>query len=258
MSAWFQDAFSRYLPTAIRNSVTSEQNQLLKSETIRNTAADMLRIENDVSSGKTEDVTLLRIDQDEDQVLERAPKGPPGARATIVLPFRLPTWNQILAMDLRQRMKVKRWIRNFVSQSIADAGGSQIPMGSTLRLQLTDLQKAEYSKMIRPSSSSRYATRKSPRGPRKRRRSSRWRALTLNDYYMLRKDNVGEIARVLDGVNRKIIAEETITRNGESPFKLPKTNWRDLNYEHRGTGVGVKKRRAVRPVRGKGLAGEHD
>lgn len=74
---------------------------------------------------------------------------------TIILPFRLPTWNQILAMPLRQRMKVKKWIREFVSTSIQDAGGSLIPMGCILRPRLTDYDKAVYLSMIRPDMSRR-------------------------------------------------------------------------------------------------------
>lgn len=93
---------------------------------------------------------------------------PGNVRVTIVLPFRLPTWNAILAMDLRQRMRVKKWIREYVSDSIRAAGGRLIPMDSILRPQLTDSEKAAYLSMIRPATSKRLATRRKRARSRKR------------------------------------------------------------------------------------------
>src|SRR3990167_933261 len=74
----------------------------------------------------------------------------------IILPFRLPTWNQLLAMNRWERQKVVNWIREFVSTSIHDAGGSQIRMGSVVRPRWTAWSKAEYYQMIQPSTSKRY------------------------------------------------------------------------------------------------------
>ena len=87
-------------------------------------------------------------------------------RMRLVLPLALPTWNQILAMDLRQRMRIKKFIRDFVSDSIRDAGGSSIPMGSTLKPPWTAWCAAAYSQMTRRSGSSRSATAKSERRDR--------------------------------------------------------------------------------------------
>src|SRR5690348_11543249 len=89
-------------------------------------------------------------------------------RVRLILPFRLPTWNQMLAMGLHQRIRVKKWIRNFVSTSIQDAGGQSTPTGFTVKPQLTDLQKAEYCRMITPMSSPAYRTVK--KGLRRKKR----------------------------------------------------------------------------------------
>jgi len=86
---------------------------------------------------------------------------------TVILPFKLPTWNQLFAMRLQERMRIKKWIRNVVSMCIQDAGGSQIPMGSVLRPRLTVLDLEVYSLMIQPSMS------KVSRFPKKFRRGMR-------------------------------------------------------------------------------------
>jgi hypothetical protein len=82
----------------------------------------------------------------------------PGPRVTIILPFPLPTWNVIIRQKLRDRMKLTKFIRDFVSRSIIEAGGSQTPPGAVIRPQLTASLEAEYYAMIRPPT-----LRKSPK-----------------------------------------------------------------------------------------------
>ena len=76
-----------------------------------------------------------------------------------ILPFRLPTQNLLDALSLRRRMALKRFIRDLVSQSIIEAGGSQTPQGEVLRLPWTELLEAEYCRMTARSTSRRSAKR---------------------------------------------------------------------------------------------------
>jgi hypothetical protein len=69
-------------------------------------------------------------------------------------------------MNLKDRMAVKKWIRDVVSTSIQDAGGSRIPTESAVKPALMEYEKEAYYRMIQPSSSGR-----SPSA----RRSPRWR-----------------------------------------------------------------------------------
>ena len=62
----------------------------------------------------------------------------------LVLPFRLPTWNQILAMPLKNRMRTKKLIREFVSMSILEGGDWRIQTESMLRPRLTASFSADY------------------------------------------------------------------------------------------------------------------
>lgn len=78
----------------------------------------------------------------------------------IVLPFRLPTWNQLLAMNRWQRKKVRDWIKGAVSTCIREGIVSQTQTELVARLSWTDLLKLEYLKMIQPDSSKRYRFRK--------------------------------------------------------------------------------------------------
>jgi hypothetical protein len=87
----------------------------------------------------------------------------PGPRVTIILPFKLPTWNDMLTFDFRRRLKVKKFIRDFVSTTVKDAGGSSMPMGCTLKPQLTVSQLEAYLTMIDRNGSS------PSRNPKKRR-----------------------------------------------------------------------------------------
>src|ERR1041385_286257 len=84
-------------------------------------------------------------------------------RLTIVLPFKLPTWNALFAMNPWERQRLTNWIKNFVYSSIQGAGGSQTPTGSVLRPRLTALQRAEYLLMIVPNTSKAFLSRRSKR-----------------------------------------------------------------------------------------------
>lgn len=80
---------------------------------------------------------------------------------TIILPFKLPTWNQLLAMDHWQRKQVRTWLHNFVCASIPEGADWETLTGEVSRPFLTDLQKQEYGLMIQPNSSKKFALRKS-------------------------------------------------------------------------------------------------
>jgi len=81
-------------------------------------------------------------------------------KITLILPFRLPTWNQLLAMNHWQRKKVRDWIKDVVSTCIQEQKGSLTKMGVVLRPQLTDLEKAVYLRMITPNSLRGFRNRK--------------------------------------------------------------------------------------------------
>lgn len=70
-------------------------------------------------------------------------------RLRLILPFPLPTHNQLNALGLRDRMKVKKFIRDTVSVCIRNAGGEQIPMGSVLKPRSMGLYLAGYLETIR-------------------------------------------------------------------------------------------------------------
>ena len=74
----------------------------------------------------------------------------------LVLPFKLPTWNQLLAMNHWQRAKVTKWIKEqvFVCTRLEKEWLTRTE--SVQRLSLTELSLAEYSQMIQPSSSKKY------------------------------------------------------------------------------------------------------
>lgn len=77
-----------------------------------------------------------------------------------ILPFRLPTWNQLLAMHHFQRKKVRDCIKNAVFMCTQSVPVSQTPTELVLRLRWTDLQKQEYYQMIQPNSLKKYHIRK--------------------------------------------------------------------------------------------------
>lgn len=70
---------------------------------------------------------------------------------TLYLPFKLPTWNQLLAMDHWQRKKVRDWIKKQVYECIVNGAAWQTPTGLARRLQLTDSCLLEYYEMITPN-----------------------------------------------------------------------------------------------------------
>lgn len=88
------------------------------------------------------------------------PNSAPGSpRVTIVLPFPLPTWNVIMRQNVRERMKLTKFIRDLVSECIIEAGGSQTPPGAVIRPRWTASLEAEYYAMIRPHTSPKSAKR---------------------------------------------------------------------------------------------------
>jgi len=81
-------------------------------------------------------------------------------RLRIILPFRLPTWNQLIAMNQWERKRVRDWIKGAVSMSIQKPRGWQIQTDEVVRLSLTAWSKQEYLSMIVPSASKKYGRRK--------------------------------------------------------------------------------------------------
>lgn len=72
---------------------------------------------------------------------------------TVELLFPLPTWNRILSMSLRERMKLKRLIKNMTSLCTQyDEGSQTLTVPASKRLSM-DLLKTEYLLMIRPTTS---------------------------------------------------------------------------------------------------------
>lgn len=69
----------------------------------------------------------------------------------IYLPIKLPTWNKILAMSLKDRMRVKKLCRELTSKFIRLESDSLIQMESALNMSSTQLCLMEYFKMIQPS-----------------------------------------------------------------------------------------------------------
>ena len=79
---------------------------------------------------------------------------------TIILPFKLPTWNQLFAMQHWQRAKVTKWIKEHVLQCIANGKDWPIQTGLARKLLLTDLSLVEYYQMITPNASEKFRSRK--------------------------------------------------------------------------------------------------
>lgn len=78
----------------------------------------------------------------------------------IILPFRLPTWNQLLAMNFWERKRIRDWIKNSVSTCITEQIGSQTQTDAALKQSLTPLSLREYYQMIVPNSSRKLRNRK--------------------------------------------------------------------------------------------------
>ena len=81
-------------------------------------------------------------------------------KLTIVLPFKLPTWNQLLGMDHWQRKEVRDWIHQYVSRAIREANGLETATEGVLKPSWTPLLEAEYYQLIRTNASVRYSLRK--------------------------------------------------------------------------------------------------
>ena len=80
---------------------------------------------------------------------------------TLILPFKLPTWNQLLAMNRWERAKVRHWIHQFVLDAIQRAKDLETVTVVVLRPSWTPLLQAEYYRLIRPKASLKYLLRKS-------------------------------------------------------------------------------------------------
>ena len=74
----------------------------------------------------------------------------------IILPFKLPTWNALLAMNHWERKRMRDWIKEKVFMCIQSGDVSRTPMGLVVRLSLTDCEKQAYLSMIQPNSSKKY------------------------------------------------------------------------------------------------------
>ncbi|MGH1542333.1 MAG: hypothetical protein ACRBHB_18045 [Arenicella sp.] len=74
-------------------------------------------------------------------------------KITIEFPARVPTWNAVLTMSLRQRMRLKKLTRQLFSLSRITERDSQIQTGSARSGLLMQSLKQEYCQTITPASS---------------------------------------------------------------------------------------------------------
>lgn len=86
----------------------------------------------------------------------------------IVLPFRLPTWNMLLAANPWQRKKIRDWIHAAILSCSADENDLSIQTELVLRPRLTESSIKAYCQMITPKSSAKLPTIKSKRKKMKR------------------------------------------------------------------------------------------
>ncbi len=70
----------------------------------------------------------------------------------LILPFRLPTWNQLLAMNRWERKKVRDWIKNAVYMCIHEGDVWPTQEALVLKLSSTDWSLQEYYQTITPNS----------------------------------------------------------------------------------------------------------
>lgn len=77
-----------------------------------------------------------------------------------MLPFKLPTWNQLLAMNPWQRKKVRDWIHQYVYTAILQAKDLETVTDVVLKPSWTPLLEAEYLLTIQPNASRKYRLRK--------------------------------------------------------------------------------------------------
>lgn len=90
---------------------------------------------------------------------------PPAQKKTlkIILPFRLPTWNMLLAANPWQRKKVRDWIHAAMSTLRVIEGDSLTQTELVLKPVLTASSIESYCQMITPKSSTKSGTAKSKR-----------------------------------------------------------------------------------------------
>ena len=81
----------------------------------------------------------------------------------IILPFRLPTWNMLLAANPWQRKKVRDWIHAAMCTLEVSESDSLTPMELVLRPRLTASCIESYCRMITPKSSTKSVIAKSKR-----------------------------------------------------------------------------------------------
>jgi hypothetical protein len=89
----------------------------------------------------------------------------------IILPFRLPTWNQLLAMNHWQRKEVRDWIKGAVSIFIREHKNLPTKTDAVVRLRLTDSSLQAYCRMITPASLRKSRIRRKLRRMEEKRRS---------------------------------------------------------------------------------------
>ena len=82
-------------------------------------------------------------------------------RLVIRLPFKLPTWNVLLASDQWKRKKIRDMIHVLISMFIPLEGDSLTPMEYQEKRQLMASYIAEYYRMIAPKKSVKSVTAKS-------------------------------------------------------------------------------------------------
>lgn len=84
-----------------------------------------------------------------------------GENLTLILPFKLPTWNALLAMNQWQRAKVRHWLHGAISLLSPTEGDSQTLTVSASRLCSMGLSIEAYYRMITPGSSRKSGASKS-------------------------------------------------------------------------------------------------
>jgi len=84
-----------------------------------------------------------------------------GENLTLILPFKLPTWNALLAMNQWQRAKVRHWLHDAISLLSPTEGDSQILTVSVSKLCSMGLSIEAYYRMITPGSSRKSGASKS-------------------------------------------------------------------------------------------------
>lgn len=92
-------------------------------------------------------------------------------RLKFILPFPLPTWNRILAMNPWERKRLRDWIYRAVYICIHYGEGWPTRTVSAERLSLMGCDMRDYYQMIRPAKSKASLSRKKKRPARNLRSS---------------------------------------------------------------------------------------